>query len=127
MPKKKQPKAKVHLTHVRVFTSDISLVVGTHEQLKDWVREALTENKKKTFLPQLEARVPEDTCLATTYDLKGGGSVIWMPRYTPEVFVHELIHAVGNLFEAKGLNLSRENEETYAYLVQDLYHQLKMH
>ena len=127
MKKKKKSVAKVHLTHLRLFKSDVSLVVGTYEQLKDWVREALTEEKKSWFLPWLDRETPESTLLGRTYNLRGGGSVIWLSKYDEPTFVHELVHAVGNLFEEKGMSLSRETEETYAYLIQDLHNQLRMH
>jgi hypothetical protein len=51
----------------------------------------------------------------------GSPVVVWVQsvRDVPSL-VHEIMHAVFGMFEARGLKHSRESEEAYTYTVEDL-------
>lgn len=124
MKKKVKEKIRVHHCYVRTFKSDVCLLVGDFAEVIPWGRKTMLKEKFEILANTLEKDPPPSTCLGRTFHTGGGGSIIWMPRYDAGTFVHELVHAVSNIYEGKSMEQTRDNEETYAYLMQELYDQL---
>lgn len=103
-----------------LFDTDFFVLIGDHSLVKTWAEEVLKGERLKELLDMID-----DTDLVSRgrqYHMKGGGSVIWLkPGEHNKYLVHEVVHAAAWLFQAKGIPLSRENDEILAYTIERLY------
>ncbi len=95
-----------------IYKTEVWLVAGySSEEMIDWF--------KKKF-PNEEFSKPwnEDTGGSWTRG-DGKSPIIWIKKYNDfYTLVHESVHLVTYIMDRKGIPISRENDETMAYLLE---------
>lgn len=107
-----------------LYSADVTLVIGPKENLIPWFQKIARPSLHNEFITKVtntfNGRQPRGVCFA----LPGGASVIWLEEKRADVFIHEISHAAYHLLQAKGINLTYETDEAYAYLVEFLFRKL---
>jgi hypothetical protein len=88
--------------------------------------------KDYTSLLKLKFKIeltPKDTDGAFNVFAQRGTDVcfLWTKGKTPQLVAHEVFHAVSYILRRKGLPLSDDTEEAYAYLIQFLTTEILKH
>lgn len=110
MADRKKPLREVVVT-VEPFKWEASIVYGgDRAQVDAYVKDVGIETD------------PVDAgSLGHTWVYAGSPGVVWVYDITDiPVLVHELMHLVSGVLEARGLKFSRDSEETYTYSVENL-------
>lgn len=119
----KSKKLKVVKVYLALYKSDFILLIGEYKDVLPWAKRALLPWKYESLVKH--SYKEEDKSLeGRTWDMGGGGSLIWMPSWNATVLSHEIIHAAMNCFNAKDTPVNRDTEELFAYLVGYLHAQL---
>lgn len=67
--------------------------------------------------PKFRFDVPSDQAGGGCFKREGYDPIVWLSNKKPYIVVHEMIHAVSDLFEGIGLKINKETEEVFAYMV----------
>lgn len=123
---KKKKEIESRFAPVGAWSADVVLLIGEFDLIKPWVQKNVTNDRKEEVLRHLAD--PDNkaghTNLGRTYFLSGGGSLIWLREYKPEILVHEIVHAAHHVLLSKATPLTDSTEEAYAYLIEHLYKSL---
>lgn len=84
----------------------------THKQFLSIIKEA--------GMPPTTVKDMTDGEMAVYTQDKGTVITIWTKNKNPDILAHEIFHAVSYSLRHKGLPLSDDTEEVYAYLIQFL-------
>lgn len=112
---------RVTKVYLGLYKSDFVLLTGPDEKVLVWARGAMRPSKLQILETALRADPIAPDCQGRTWNLGGGGSLIWMRKPDPALLVHELAHAAFNLMEAKCTPLNSDTEEPFAYLMEYLF------
>lgn len=126
VPMPSQPDALIEKYYdLDLFDVGFFLLIGEYRLLKDWAmnKEGLLPEAQKDFLEVLkESGESSYNHQGRQFPMSGGGSIIWVkPGMEIRILVHELVHAAMWMIHAKGIPISRENDEILAYIVERLY------
>jgi hypothetical protein len=77
---------------------------------------------KKQMKKELEMNIVEQLPEAITYaNEKKGLYIIWTRNKNYAHLAHEIFHAVAFIMRDRGLRLSDDSDEAYAYLIEELF------
>ncbi len=100
---------------VSVYDSQVIVLIGhTKEEVLKWIDKNVENDVKESAKGLINV---ESCTRGRTACLSGGGSIIWIVKHNNPVLVHELFHATAHLLRIKGIPLTQESEEAYAYLL----------
>lgn len=119
---------RVRHVSVDVYRSELSFYCGgTFEMVKKDVKSIALSHAWEAFEANCDGVEDEKTTLGHGFPLPGGGFIIWMPApYDDAVLVHEIEHAVHHVMLTKGIQLSKETTEPYAYLAEYLFKEFRL-
>lgn len=113
------------IVNVGAWKIDVVLVVGDQrDQLDAYVRHMAAQDKYDYAKDGLKEKC-DGSVQGQMFEFPGGGSLIWMKEEDTEVLVHEIFHSVFWALNTKGVRLSRDSEEAFAYLIEYLFSSLK--
>lgn len=114
---------------VDVYKTDVILLVGEWSLVRKWASKNVKDDKKTELLETIDAidHVGNRCYGRTIFVGKGGGCLIWIEKWKPTVFVHEIAHAAHHIFESKSIPFSSDTDEPYAYMIECLYERLFLH
>jgi len=123
---KSRPPLVIKMTYVGAWDADVVLIIGAFNLLRPWVVKNVLNERKDELLKHLDDKelAPDAHNYGRTFNLAGGGSLIWLSEYRPTIFVHEAMHAVQHMLTSKATPLSEDTAEAYGYLMQHLYKSL---
>ena len=113
---------KIKWCEVDTLKVHIGLFIGPKKQLKEWAEKELKPERLKLLQKALEEK--DEFVEGSMYPLGGGGSIIHLSKFQEKVLIHEIAHAVNYIFFSKGIPLSSDTDEVYAYLFEHVYSKL---
>ncbi len=121
--KLKTKKLVIRRANLNLYKSQIILLIGPFEFVDEWAKEAMIKEKYDYIKDDLKRDV-EKQLHGSTWNLGGGGSLIWLYKEKKDILVHEIVHAAMNLFEEKRTPINEDTHEPFAYLVEYLFREL---
>lgn len=121
--RKKSSQLEIRRAFLDLYKSQFILLIGSYKLIDEWAKKAMLKDKyefiKKDFNEDTDSQLQ-----GRTWDLGGGASLIWMPKWETNVFVHEITHAALNLFDAKVTPINEDTSEPFCYLMEYLFREL---
>jgi hypothetical protein len=115
--------ALLKVISVEIFTTDVVVSIGqTDDEFYDELNHRFTKEEfENAYMTSLDRR--SDACFV----IKDGFPIIRFFDKNPDngLIAHECFHAVYSILSNKGIQLSQETEEVYAYLLQFLINKIK--
>ncbi len=100
---------------VNVYDSQVIVLIGhTKEEVLKWIDKNVEDDVKESAKGIVDV---QSYTRARTACLHGGGSIIWIIKENKPVLIHELFHSTAYMLREKGIPLTQESEEAYAYLL----------
>lgn len=117
-------KAKIIQRKVReeLFGASVYLVMSEWNDLLSAAKIMMDEEKFEELKGVVEKGDEDSYRVACNIAIGGGSSVIWThPSSSISELLHEIVHATAILLRDRGVPLSRDTEEVYAYMVEFLF------
>lgn len=115
--------AKYKVINIDIYKRDVTVFVGSHEELKDW----MSSNEVPSSWEQVAESIieSEDDALASYwYNVSNGNGIIelpWHPKTPKEIAAaaHEALHSVMRVLSFVGIPcVANESNEAYTYLLE---------
>lgn len=102
---------------IDIYNTDMLLVVGTEEELRESLEEYLEKEDAKDAYNVMAEDI-SDISLGRSASLSGGQVVLWIPNKDDKgTLAHEIFHVVCYVMENVGISLCHESNEAYGYLI----------
>lgn len=116
--------AKCKYIRTDVYRRGIVIFLGTRAECYEWAKKTFTNEEDRTLLNDLKDDVDNKDSIGTVYNLGGGQSLVWLPKYPKSIkeiasFTHEMLHATMNLLDYCGVEYRYNgNNEPHTYLLE---------
>lgn len=113
--------SNIKWANIDVYRAQVGLFIGPKDDFLVWCETGIADKELLKDLKESFGNVFQ----GITIDCGAGNSMIYLPEYNTNTLIHEIFHAVFYLLQGRDIPLTENTQESYAYVFEYIYDQLK--